>query len=194
MGPAKRPRSRVEIRGKVLDVGRPRSPPEVTTAEQACEEPPFDVSWTRVRFPPPPQKSSAMRSFFVEAEGIEPSGWRAGRRSVERAAIAALSAVRSQHGSEDGPSPALAERTFSFCFFAVFFVFVEVEGIEPSGWRAGRRSVGRTAPAALSAVRSQHGSEDGPSPALAEGTFSFCFSAVLFFPFVEAESAQRPQR
>ena len=66
MGPAKRPRSRAKIRGKVLDVGRPRKPLEVTTAEQACEEPPFDVSWTRVQFPPPPpkQKSSALRSFF----------------------------------------------------------------------------------------------------------------------------------
>ncbi len=82
-------------------------PLEATPAEQACEEPPFDISWTRVRFPPPPHIGPPKRrpKLCVEAEGIEPSGWRAGRRSGERAAIVALSAVRSQPGRADGLKP-----------------------------------------------------------------------------------------
>ena len=197
MGPAKRPRSRAEIRGKVLDVGRPRIPPEVTTAEQACEEPAFDVSWTRVRFPPPPQKSSAMRSFFVlvEVEGIEPSGWRGSSRPGARPRAQGSAAPAASTEGQMAPSRHSRRELFlsAFCFF----VLVKAVQVEPSGWRSrltracalplgprprgvgnpGRRSVGRTAPAALSAVRSQHGRADGPIPALAERTIpSFPFS------------------
>ena len=137
MGPAKRPRSRAEIRGKVLDVGRPRKPPEVTTAEQACEEPPFDVSWTRVRFPPPPPKKAPRCGAFLF--------WWRWRESSPRdgAGVAAPERVRARRDQRRPqparkgrwPHPGTCGENFILSAFC-FFVLVKAVQVEPSGWRS----------------------------------------------------------